>query len=122
MNPIPHDDDLLDAKQLEQFTDTGLDDYTDLFEEMIGDAPSTLQGIREALMDGDPRILKSRAHSAKGMFASYGCAALAGFLATLERGLPDLPGKPADISEQLDALWTRTELALLDWLARNSGT
>ena len=122
MNPTPHDGTLLDSKQLEQFTDSGLDDFVDLFEEMIGDAPATIHGIQEALRAGDCQTLKIRAHSAKGMFASYGCAALAGYLAALERALPGLPGEPTAVSEELAGLWSRTELALLDWLARNSGT
>lgn len=120
MNPIPDDSELLDTKQLEQFTDTGLDDYTDLFEEMIGDAPATIDGLREALREGDPEILKRRAHSAKGMFASYGCAALAAYMATIERQPPRTREESAAVTEQLAELWTRTELALLDWLARNS--
>ena len=120
MNPTPHDDELLDPEQLGQFTDTGLDDFVDLFEEMIGDAPAILDGIREALGGGDPEILKRRAHSAKGMFASYGCAALAASMATIERAPSESIGKSAAVAEQLADLWTRTELALIDWLARNS--
>lgn len=119
MNQTNQSSPLLDTDQLDQFIEAGLDDFGDLLEEMIADAPGAIAGIQSALLDGDSVLLRKLAHAARGMFANYGCAELARELSALEAAPPSEAGRAREAADHLGSLWTASEVELRKWLSRN---
>lgn len=121
MNPSHPTSPLLDTDQLDQFIEAGLDDFDGLLEEMIADAPGAIEGIASALHARDDAELKKLSHSARGMFANYGCAALARELSALEACPPGDAEAAAESAHRLRTLWTESEAELRRWLDRAAG-
>ena len=106
---------LLDLDPLETFAVLGYDDYLDLLSDVIRDVPGHLDAVRAANLAGNPADVSSRVHSFRGMVSYFGCIALTGRLAELERQPAIAPTQAAAIHAELQDLWDRSLAAIKDW-------
>ncbi len=106
---------LLDLEPLESFVVLGYEDYLDLLGDVIRDVPGHLESIHTAILAGNSADVSTRVHSFRGMVSYFGCIALTGRLAELERQPAIAPTEAAAIHTELQDLWDRSLAALKDW-------
>jgi hypothetical protein len=113
---------LLDYAQLEPFVEIGFDDFRDILESMIEEAPVLLESLASSVQTGNATTGRAQAHSLRGMLLNFGCTVLAARLADVERA-PVFPGgDPASIVPELKTLWARTRAELEEWAATQDGS
>jgi len=122
MSDSPASVELIDYAQLEPFVEIGFEEFRDILDSMVEEAPVLLQTLITAIETGDETTGRSKAHSLRGMLLNFGCNAMAVLLSGVERA-PVFPGgDPAEIVSVLQTLWQRTRAELLDWAAAQGGS
>ncbi len=117
MDPNPLDpENLLDLEQLEPFIDIGLEDFLEIYNDVITEVPQALEVIRDAIHSADNAAFKARCHSLRGMVANFGLKALANGIALHEKQ-PVMPAacQATEIHASLLALWQRSHAAITAW-------
>lgn len=106
---------LIDTEQLDTFIDLGLADFTDILGDVISDLPNILDKLQNAIAQGNEPVVRSTAHSARGMLATFGCTAMTHALHQVEHGASIPAAHAAAVRAELDRLWNLTLAAIQNW-------
>lgn len=113
---------LLDLAQLEPFVEIGFDEFRDILDSMLEEAPVQLDALVASILSNNAAAGRSQAHSLRGMLLNFGCTAIADSLASVERSIDFPGGEPSSVVSGLQTLWTATRSELQDWAASQSGS
>ncbi|MFT4176122.1 MAG: Hpt domain-containing protein [Luteolibacter sp.] len=106
---------LIDYEQLEPFIEIGLEEFAQIFHDVIEETPLRLQEISNSLVAGDFPSAKRTSHTLRGMLSNFGCKLLCEKLFALEHGEPTGPAEAPARMRELQTLWTLSLGAILEW-------
>ena len=95
-------EDAVDQSTLEMLQELLGEDFQDLVETFLRDAPQRLTELQRAVEVGTPEVLERPAHTLKGAAANLGAEGLAGLCARLVQACRN--GEVKDPQAQVDAI------------------
>jgi len=106
---------LIDFRQLGLFFGMGRIDFITILGDVIHEVPEHLEKIHSAILSGEEKELKARAHCMRGMLANVGCFAMMAVLYDLEYLEPPRPENADAVHLKLEGLWQESLAEIRIW-------
>jgi hypothetical protein len=120
-DPLRNHARLIDFRQLGLFFGMGRIDFITILGDVIHDVPEHLEKIHSAILCGEEKEMKFRAHRMRGMLANVGCCSMMAVLHDLEFLEPPPRANADAIHLNLEGLWRKSLVEIRIWAQSDPG-
>ena len=114
-SPAGQEPPLINTRKLQTFVILGVDDYVEMFGDLMREVPPQLDRMRSAIEGGDLAECRQCAHSLRGILGYFGCVAMTVRLAELENRESVMPEEASAIHGEFQTLWHDSRVAIREW-------